>query len=323
MSMPPQKSLFYLDTSGLNFLADNVKDFDFLSEMKDHLGFELYLSPITLWEVLLNSDDARRDYLIYWGQFNCSENLVKSPTEIIFDYLKAKCPQKSRKSFFDSPFTDQQIGTTWKNIHGKIDRTIPIDIDALKERSETIRQLSKQLKVIVNDMCSGERPNDPFHKIMNKALKRLKWSKHLNLEDERLFKISLILLFFIICIGFELENSAVRDFWGKYGTDNPLKRLNRLIKKQPQILIRGPIVEMAKMAEIQISADNSNSRGLIHDCFHTIYCYYADNLITGDKHFQSLRDNTPHPTFERIIMTEQIEKTWEATMKMLKDKNVF
>ena len=321
MSIPPQKSLFYLDTSGLNFLADHVRDFDFLAEMKNYLGFELYLSSITLWEILLNSDEERRDYLIYWAQFNCSQHLVKSPTEIILDYLQANCPQKSRKIFFDAPYTNQQIGKTWQNIHEKIDRTIPIDLDALKERSESIRGLSKKLKVILDEMCTQEKSNDPFHKIMNKALKRLKWSKNLDLEDERLFKISLILLFFIICIGFELENSAVRDYWGKYGVGDPLKRLNRLIKKQPQILIRGPLLEMAKMAEVQISHKNSKSRGLIHDCFHTIYCYYSDNLITGDTHFQTLKDNNPHPAFERIIMTEQIEQTWEATMKMLKDKN--
>lgn len=311
------KSFFYLDTSGLNFLADHIRDFDFLAAMKHHLGFELYLSPITLWEVLLNSDDARRDYLIYWSQFNCSPRLIKSPAEIIIDYLKAGCPQKSRANFLNAPYTSQQIGTTWEKIHGKIDRTIPIDLDALKDRSECIRQLSKKLNIIVHDMCALEKLNDPFHQTMNKALKRLKWSKKLSFEDERLFKISLILLFFIICIGFELENSAVRDYWKQYKIDDPLKRLNHLIKKQPQILIRGPILEMAKMAEAQISAENSKSRGLIHDCFHTIYCYYADNLITGDAHFKDLRDNNPHPAFERIILTKQIEEIWRLTMKQI------
>ncbi|MEZ9158289.1 hypothetical protein AB4169_08415 [Vibrio lentus] len=45
----------YLDTSGLNFLVDRIKDTDLVESAKAHLDMELYLSPVTLWEVLLNS----------------------------------------------------------------------------------------------------------------------------------------------------------------------------------------------------------------------------------------------------------------------------
>jgi len=160
-------------------------------------------------------------------------------------------------------------------------------------------------------MCDKGKFDDPLHHAMEKALNNLGWSRTLSFKDERLFKISLILLFFIICIGFELENSAVRDYWEKHGIDDPFDRLDFIIENHSQILIRGPILEMAKMAEVQVSAENAQSRGLIHDCFHTIYCYYADNLISGDAHFQALKDHNPHPAFERIILTQQIEKIWK------------
>lgn len=318
MRIDPSKSLFYLDTSGLNFFADNVKDSKFLAAMKHHLRFELYLSPITLWEVLLNSNSARRDYLIYWGQFNCSPHLLKSPTEIILSYLKANCPEKSRKGFFDSPYTDQQIGETWTNIHGKIDRTIPIDLDALNDRSKGIRLLSKQLKTIVHDMCITGNIDDPFHRAMEEALKNLGRTKPVSFENERLLKLALILLFFIICIGFELENRALREFWEGYELDDPFERLDYIVEHNPKILIRGPLIEMAKMAEVQVSTRNSRSRGLIHDCFHTIYSYYADNLITGDAHFKDLRDNNPHSSFERIVLTEEIIRIWQHATEIMK-----
>lgn len=301
---------FYLDTSGLNFLADKVKDFDALIEIKKYLGFELYLSPITLWEILLNADSDRRDFLIYWGQFNCSPHLLKSPTEIILAYLQADCPQKDRVTFFDSPYTLQQIGQTWQGIHRQIDKNLLINFEELKERSLSIRDLSKNLKTVVQDMCTTKKQNDPFHHAMELALSKLDYCKSLTLEDEQLFKISLILLFFVGCIGFELETNMVRDYWGQYGIDDPFERLDCIIEKNPQILIRGPVLEMAKMAEVQISCDNSRSRGLTHDCLHSVYCYYADAFITSDPHFQVLKDRVSHSAFERIVLTEQIERTW-------------
>ncbi|MCE7887921.1 MAG: hypothetical protein DYH13_10535 [Alphaproteobacteria bacterium PRO2] len=269
-----------------------------------------------MWEILLNSDERRRDYLIYWAQFNCSESLLKSPTEIIINYLVQGCPQKDRISFFDAPGTQQQIGETWKKVHGKIDRTIPVDLSALKERSEAIRQLSKKLKSIVNDMCANGKLDDPFHQVMKTALKNLDFPE--NKENERIFKISLIFLFFIVCIGLELENKAVRDYWEKFSIDDPFDRLDYLVQNHPEILIRGPLLEMAKMAEVQIASDNGQGRGLVHDCFHAIYCYYADNFITGDAHFRVLRDSVPHPAFERIILTEQLEQIWDLTMQKIK-----
>lgn len=314
------RNIFYVDTSGLNFLADHIKEFEAFAELKKHLGFELYLSPITLWEILLNSNVDRKEYLIYWAQFNCAGNLLKSPTEIIIEYIMLGCPLKDRKIFFDAPFTKMELGATWSNIHGKIDRTIPVDLDALKERTKPIRRLSKKLKYIVNGICDDvhdKYENDPFHLAMVQALQNLDRSNTLSEEDEKICKIVLIFIFFIVCIGFELQNNAVREYWDALKIQDPFERLDYLVEKHPVLMIRGPVLEMAKMANIQFKMDNSKSRGLIHDCFHSVYCYYSDNLITGDAHFEYLRDEVKHPVFERIIMTKQIEEIWVMAMEKL------
>lgn len=314
------RSIFYLDTSGLNFLADNIKDFYFLAEIKEHLGFELFLSPVSLWEVLLNTNEKRRDYLIYWAQFNCANKLIKSPSEIIIEYINLGCPEKDRKSFLEDPHSRMDIGVTWENIHGKIDRTIPIDVNELRDRTKVIRQLSKSLKKIIDDMCddsSDNYQNDPFHKAMEQMLGNLSSSHDLNEKTERTYKIALIFIFFIICIGLELQNSIIRDFWGEKNIDDPFERLDYIIKNHPVLIARGPILEMAMMAETQLQMQNSKSRGLLHDCMHAIYCYYADNLITSDTHFETLKDNVAHPVFSRIIMTSQIQQIWELTMEKL------
>ena len=314
------RSIFYLDTSALNFLADNVKDFDFLAGMKEHLKFELFLSPVSLWEVFLNSNEERRDYLIYWAQFNCARKLIKSPSEIIIEYIKQDCPIKDRTIFRDAPYSNMQMAETWENIHGKIDRTIPLDVNELKERSNGIRQLSKSLKGIINDMCDDSHENyenDPFHGAMVMALENVGRSLELDKKTERTYKITLIFIFFIICIGFELQNSVIQDFWNEKGIEDPFERLDFMIANYSELMVRGPVLEMAMMAETQLKMDNSKSRGLLHDCMHTIYCYYADNLITSDTHFECLRDDVNHPVFKGIIMTSQIQEIWELAKKKL------
>lgn len=314
------RSIFYLDTSALNFLADNIKDFGFLAGMKENLKFELFLSPVSLWEVLLNSNAERRDYLIYWAQFNCASKLIKSPTEIIIEYIKQGCPIKDQKIFRDAPYSNMEMGATWEYIHGKIDRTIPVDVNDLKEKSNGIRQLSKSLKRIINDMSDDSQGNyekDPFHDAMITALGNLELSREIDKKTERTYKITLLFIFFIVCIGFELQNSVVSEFWNEKGIEDPFERLDFMIQNHSVLMVRGPVLEMAVMAETQLQMDNSKSRGLLHDCMHTIYCYYADNVITSDTHFECLRDDVNHPVFERIIMTSQIQEIWDLAMKKL------
>lgn len=314
------RNIFYLDTSALNFLADNVKDFDFLAGMKEKLKFDLFLSPVSLWEVLLNSNAERREYLIYWAQFNCASKLIKSPAEIIVEYIKQGCPSKDRKMFRDAPYSNMAMGKTWEYIHGKIDRTIPVDVNELKERSNGIRQFSKSLKKIINDMSDDSQKNyadDPFHNAMLMALENLEHRREIDKKTERIYKVTLVFIFFIACIGFELQNNVVRDFWVEKGIEDPFERLDFIIQNHSVLLVRGPVLEMAMMAETQLQMDNSKSRGLLHDCMHTIYCYYADNVITSDTHFERLRDDVNHPVFERIIMVSQIQEFWELATKKL------
>lgn len=318
------KHIIYLDTSGLNYLADNIKDFDYFREMKKHLNFELYLSPITLWEILLNGDDERKDYLIYWSQFNCSKELIKSPTELILDYIKLNCPLKDREKFYINPHTEMELGITWKNIHGKIEKTIPINLDELKERTKPIRDFSKQLKNIITDMCDenySNYNNDPFHKAMLKVSENLKYTDSQIIEYEKLIKISLIFLFFIICIGIELQNNLLVKYWEELNIEDPFEKLDYLIDNHPMLLNRGPVIEMARMADEQLKMSNSKSRGLLHDCFHAIYCYYTDNLVTADEHFKSLRESEKNTIFSRILMTEEIDLIWKETTRELKNRD--
>jgi len=107
-------NITYLDTSGLNYLADNIIDFDFFRFWRETLKIDFCISTVVIWEVLLNSNEKRRDNLIYWAQFNCFEYLLKSPTELFISYLINKCPQNDKKQFWYHRETELDIGNTWK-----------------------------------------------------------------------------------------------------------------------------------------------------------------------------------------------------------------
>lgn len=305
----------YLDTSGLNFLADRVKDADLVARAKKYLDMELYLSPITLWEVLLNSNEKRRDELIYWAQFNCGSKLLKSPTEILLDYIGAGCPEADKALFRKQPFTSLDMGNTWENIHQRHDLTIPIDFEALKDATTAQRQLSKQFKRIVEGMCNKKEgtydyEKDMFHLAMLKTSELLELPETMVTEYEVEFKIALIFVFFFVCIGFELQNEPLIQFWESQPELDPVERFDHIISKYPSLMVGGPILEMALMAKVQISMDNCKSRGLVHDCMHALYSYYADYLLTGDEHFAKLRDETGSKVFSQIMLTSELENAW-------------
>jgi hypothetical protein len=310
----------YLDTSGLNFLADKVKDTDLIASAKTHLDMELYLSPVTLWEVLLNSNEKRRDELIYWAQFNCGSKLLKSPTEILIDYIEAGCPKTDKALFRKKPFTSLEMGKTWQNIHKRHDLTIPIDFEALKGATLAHRQLSKQFKRIIERMCSKkdgtyDYEKDMFHIAMLNASEKLELSETMVTEHQVEFKIAVIFIFFFVCIGFELQNEPLEQFWESHPELDPVERFDYILRKHPSLMVSGPILEMALMAKAQVSMENCKSRGLVHDCMHALYSYYADYLLTGDEHFARLRDDTGSKVFSQIMLTSELENAWEKSQK--------
>lgn len=312
----------YLDTSGLNFLADRVKDANLITSAKKYLDMELYLSPVTLWEVLLNSNEKRRDELIYWAQFNCGSKLLKSPTEILIDYIGAGCPKTDKALFRKQPFTSLDMGNTWENIHQRLDLTMPIDLEALKDATAAHRQLSKKFKRIIEGMCSKkdgtyDYEKDMFHLAMLNTSEKLELSETMVIEYEVEFKIALIFVFFFICVGFELQNEPLRQFWELHPDLDPVERFDYILSKYPSLMVGGPLLEMALMAKAQVSMENCKSRGLVHDCMHALYSYYADYLLTGDEHFAKLRDETDSKVFSQIMLASELEKAWEKSQKSM------
>lgn len=296
----------YLDTSGLNYFVDTHPK-ELIDNMKS-VGIKFFISSSTIWEILLNSNKGRREELIYWGQVNCENKLLKSTSEILIDYYKLNCPEKNRPLFWKDPFTKLDIGITWTNIHNDISRTIPADLNELKDFTKVNHDLSKKFKSIINDMTSSTYENkesDYFYLCAKQIAKKLDfpWIK----ENQSHFIIASIITFFIFCIGIELDKSQIRHFWKELEIEDPLDRLDFLIENMPLLFKRSPIAEMTFMVQTQLSMKNSKSRGLLYDCFHLVYAYFSDFFITNDKHFGEFRDTIKHEAFSRIVVTDEIE----------------
>ena len=81
---------FYLETSAVNYLADRFIYTDAIATKDLQLtkGNIWYLSPVTLWEIMLTSDKERRERIIFYCQHLFHEKLLNSPSEFIINYLK-------------------------------------------------------------------------------------------------------------------------------------------------------------------------------------------------------------------------------------------
>lgn len=296
----------YLDTSGLNYFAD-THSIELIDKMKA-AGIRFYLSSTTVWEILLNSNQDRKEELIYWGQVNCENKLLKSTSEILLDYYNLNCPEKNRNLFWEDPFTKLGIGITWTNIHNDISRAIPADLDELKRFTKVNHDLSKKFKSIVSNMTDPiyeNKESDYFYLSAKRIAEKLDfpWTE----KYQNHYIIAVIITFFTFCIGIELDKSLIRNFWNKKNIEDPLDRLDFLIENKPLLFKRGPIAEMTFMVQTQLSMKNSKSRGLLLDCFHLVYAYFSDFFITNDKHFGEFRDTIKHDSFSRIIITDDIE----------------
>lgn len=301
-------AVHYIETSALNLFADELQDFDFNFLYQKAMGVDLCISPVVLWEVLLNTDNARKEALLYWAQFNCADYLLKSPAETIIQYLKAGAPLKDRKDFYLNRATTLPIGATWSSIHRKIDRTIPVDVEELQQRSKPLRDLSRSYKDIILSMTNeAERSNDDdyFHRVMIKLRENLATPIIQSQRNDTLTKTALILGFFVVCIGVDLDNSPVRDYWGAKKIDDPVERLEFLVEDQPIALVRGPLMEMALMMNAQIEMSGGANRGTVFDALHTIYCYYAHNTISNDPHFTKLPGHTKTKVYESIVRADK------------------
>lgn len=158
---------------------------------------------------------------------------------------------------------------------------------------------------------------DYFHRSMVKLRENLHVPIIQNRKSDALTKTALILAFFIACIGVDLDNTPVREYWEPQEIEDPLDRLEYLVETMPIAIVRGPLMEMALMINSQAEMSGGTNRGTLFDALHSIYCYYSHNMISNDPHFTRLANHTGNAIYENIVRADKYVEMMKAIYEKL------
>lgn len=300
------KSNYYFETSAINYLANkyNWVDANCTKAFQSVRGRRWLLSPVSLWEIFLTKDEAERERLIFFCKHLFYKKLLFAPSEIIIQYINQGCPLIEPRKYM---FSRLKMQGTWKDLCENKGKTFNLDYQELRKRTNALFSLSKSMYLIfknkiidINNRSFESQLYGFLTDLLNKI--RLKGID----RSRKTEKISLMFMFYILCLGIELDPSPINDFWNERKIDNHFERLDYLLKKYPILIRRGPFIEMALMACNQIHRKNISSRGLFFDCLHTIYLPYVDIFVTKDKHFSSLKEQIDHIILKKIFLIQEI-----------------
>ena len=300
----------YWETSAINFMVDKFNRNDAIATkaLQKVKRNRYYLSPVTIWEILLTSDSLRREQIIFFIQNLFHDQLLNSPSEFIVNFIDQGCPLFEKKYDFHSKLP---IAKTWNNICQNEKMTFILDHQLLKDKSKHLQDISKKLSKIINRIVLDITVRDTelqLQELLNNYHRTLKQrSEDNDSKEAKIEKIAILFLLYIFCMEVELDSEPIKKFWIRHKKDDIIERLEYLLSNFEILVHRGPFVEMALMAYTQISQGVKSNRGLFFDCLHCVYLTYIDFFITKDDHFVKLRNDSEHILFSRIYHIDEVK----------------
>ncbi len=292
----------YFETSAFNYFLNKLHWESFLGtrELQTRLGRELYISPITAWELML-SRQVDSDFMLYAAQNLFSENMLATPGELVTRYIRNAYPSNEINYSY---FTDQDIGKVWDKMTRDNSVTMIYDQDELLEKTKFLRNISSNLSAIVRfpDVHIGPDILQHIASVVHTVYECLerdgfltRWKKKTKYDVKILAKIYVIWIMGIFLLRFDLYNSPVERFWEEeaLNTDDPVARLMHVTETYQELLHVGPIIEMTMMSYHQLTLGRKN-RGLLLDSMHCIYAPYVHTILTADEDFRQLAIQETH-----------------------------
>jgi hypothetical protein len=231
---------FYFETSAVNFLADNytINDAIATKALQSTKGNRWFISPVTMWEILLTKDEMRREHLIAICQQLFFEKMLMSPSEIVTDFIEKNCPHSQ---YFNEFYTKSQMGTTWSNICGDIAQTFNYDFEELKRITKHVNDISKKVDDLINKIVLSIYPddNDQLFVLIEILSNSFNIPKDTP-EMKKQRKLTILFAFYHLCIGTDLSSESLNNFWGKRKIKDRVERLHYLFKNYPSLLLYGP-----------------------------------------------------------------------------------
>jgi hypothetical protein len=302
--MRPRPPIVYLETSAVNLLAD-VFDSGKPRQIPESTFF---ISPVTIWEILLTRNAERREHLISFLQRACSPRLLASPSELAVSYIEMGCPRHEPHHDTTSGLS---IARTWREVCQDLDRTFIYDPDELSLRGKYMRECFRDLGRVVGRAAAGN-PNPHDHLGLLPSLDALMGCECRNGSPKcrygkrhDIWRLSALMMLFMMCSEADIDPTPVQRFWSRHSLTDIEGRLRFLFTEHPLLVRRGPFAAMAIVAYHQLRSGNS-TRGLLWDCLHAPYLVYADLFLTNDEHFTSLNAVAPHVNFGKVRLVRDL-----------------
>ena len=296
--------IWYFETSAVNFFMEghSVEDALATKQLQLNKGREWRLSPITLWEILMTSDEVRREEILYFCQHLFSRELLPSPAELIIPYIRQGMPKIEKVRELKST---SRMADVWRDLIDDRNKTFVLDHKEVRERAKLIQSFTKNVYELIKhgDLVVGSDKAfsglDCSLSNLVKELPFIKSGEPASSEQLMSYKVALYYIMITLCAEADFDNEPIKDFWQKLGIDSTADRVVYVLRELPTLVSRGPFCVMAYMTISQ--ASGKYPRGVWFDSLHSIYMTYADKIFTTDGHFQGLRDIIPEPILQQKI----------------------
>ncbi len=167
----------YFETSAVNYMTDRFSIGDAIATkaFQEVRGRKWIISPVAIWEILLTTDDVRKEELIYFSQHLFHEKLMPSPEEMVIKYIEQGCPLIEKKRPLIS---ESSLAKTWNDLCDTPQKTFIYDKENLKKKNKIIVDINKTLHVITKSRDIITNLEDPiigFDISLERMVNNLSW----------------------------------------------------------------------------------------------------------------------------------------------------
>jgi len=303
---------WYFETSALNYFTKDrtVEDAIATKAHQSLKGRRWVISSSVLWEILMTSNRAKREKLIYFAQNLFDRELLPSPGEILIEYIKSGFPsiEKPRKLI-----SHTEIANIWRDLVDNPNKTFIYNINDIQQRFNTLKPINKLIHKIINNEnipLIDENTEQGFQITLESALNNLKFIKQNNYskENKKIFKIAIFYMMFILCAESVFENTVIQQFWKEIGIKSTFERIKYALYHFEPIIYRGPLAALAAMVYCQ--SKKQYSRGIYFDSMHAFYITYVNYFFTNDQHFKDFEEFIkPHPNSYKVQFISELKFT--------------
>jgi hypothetical protein len=306
-----ESAICYFETSAVNYLYEKFSIEEIIELKKSADSNTIFTcSTIVFWEILNTSNEEKREALLQFCQYLFDDYLLKSPMELIIEYIEQGCPLEEKRREIKSNCAISQV---WSDLHEVKEKTFVVDRELLKSHSTYMYELSRSLsKMIKSDFDESLYKDQlaysgivPIINIFYNSLAFVKEDIRNNdhsEENTRIYKTSLFFMISIFLFGNGFENNQYENFWNDKNITSMQEKVNYLFSIDEKAIHRGPLAEMGLMANMQLEYETN--RGLFFDCLHSMYIPYADRFFTNDIHFSRYKNELNGHLAEKIFIYE-------------------